>query len=327
MIDRTTPDATSPDTRRDDRDHRTQPGSPESTPAGADHLTGQPDPTTRFEAERARLRSIAYRMLGTPDDADDVVQDAWLRWAAADHETIREPAGWLTTVTTRLAIDRLRSAQHQREIYVGPWLPEPVVTADDDPLLATASAESLTLHFLSILERLAPTERAVFLLHDVFGHPFGEVAAMVGRSPAATRQIASRARRRVQDEHKRFDTDLDEADALATAFLTAMVVGDMDGLRELLAPDVVHIADGGPEHRAARRVVHGVDRVARLYVNLAKRVDPDRADVQSVTVNGQRALLVRVDGRPFNLIVIGVEDGMISATISIVNRDKLRRFD
>lgn len=279
-----------------------------------------------FEAERSRLRSIAYRMLGTPDDADDIVQDAWLRWAATDSTTIDEPAAWLTTVTTRLAIDRLRSAQRQRETYVGPWLPEPVTTGDDDPLVRTASAESLTLHFLTVLERLAPIERAVFLLHDVFGHPFDQVAVMVDRSPAATRQIASRARQRVQAERKRFDADPDEADALAAAFLAAMVAGDMDGLKNLLTPDVVHMSDGGPDHHAARRPVRGPDKVARFYINMAKRIDPDRASLETVTVNAQRGMLLRVDGRPTYLMVLGIEGGLISRTLWVVNPDKLRHL-
>lgn len=279
-----------------------------------------------FELERPRLRSIAYRMLGTPDDADDVVQEAWLRWAAADTGAIDEPAAWLTTVTTRIAIDRLRSAQRTRETYVGPWLPEPVATDADDPLLRFASAESLTLHFLTVLERLAPVERAVFLLHDVFGHPFEQVAAMVDRSPAAVRQIARRARERVQADRKRFDADPDQAQELAAAFLTAMAMGDVDGLRRLLTDDVVHLSDGGADHHAARRPVLGPDKVSRLLINLAKRADPEGTTLEPVTVNGQLGVLVRVEEAPRFLMVLGIEQGRVSETLVIVNPDKLSKF-
>lgn len=284
------------------------------------------DATVIFEAERPRLRSIAYRMLGTPDDADDIVQEAWLRWADADQDRVVEPAAWLTTVTTRLAIDRLRSAQRQRESYVGPWLPEPVATADDDPLLTTASAESLTLHFLSVLERLAPVERAVFLLHDVFGHPFEDVAAMVDRSPAATRQIAKRARERVQADRKRFDADPQEAEELATAFFAAMAVGDLDGLRKLLTDDVVHISDGGADHHAARRPVVGPEKVSRLLINIAKRADPETVTLEMVTVNAQRGVLIRIDDAPYMLMVLGIEHGRVSRALAVVNPDKLSHF-
>lgn len=282
--------------------------------------------TAAFEAERPRLAALAYRMLGTPDDADDVVQDAWLRWAAADHDAIAEPAAWLTTVTTRIAIDRLRSARRRREVYVGPWLPEPLpVGGDDDPFAAAATAESLTLGFLTVLERLEPVERAVFLLHDVFGYPFADVAASVDRTEAAARQIARRARERVQAERTRVDADPERAEQLAGAFLGAVVEGDVDALRRLLTDDVLHLSDGGPNRRAARRPVVGADRVARLLVNLAGRIQPG-TQVDPVRVNGELGWYATVDGRPELVLVPSFRDGRVATVLAVLNPDKLARL-
>lgn len=284
------------------------------------------DATTAFEAERPRLAALAYRMLGTPDDADDVVQDAWLRWSAADRSAIEEPAAWLTTVATRLAIDRLRSARRRREVYVGPWLPEPVADAAD-PFLHAASAESLTLAFLTVLERLEPVERAVLLLHDVFGYPFSEVAAHVDRSEAAARQIAKRARDRVQSARPRVEPPPDRATAerLAEAFFAAVAVGDVDALRDMLTDDVVHLSDGGPTRRAARRPVVGPDRVSRLFVNLARRTRPGTR-FDPVLVNGQPALYATVDGEPEILFVPSFRGDKIDNVLAVLNPDKLARF-
>jgi RNA polymerase sigma-70 factor (ECF subfamily) len=281
--------------------------------------------TEVFEAERTRLAALAYRMLGTPDDADDIVQDAWLRWEATDRSTIVEPAAWLTTVTTRIAIDRLRSARRRREVYVGPWLPEPLPAGEDDPFAEVASAESLTLGFLTVLERLEPVERAVFLLHDVFGYPFAEVAASVERSEAAARQIAKRARDRVQAERPRIDADPDHAEELAAAFLGAVIQGDVDALRRLLTDDVVHLSDGGPNRRAARRPVVGADRVARLLVNLASRMEPGTS-VDPVRVNGQLGWYVTVEGRPELVLVPSFRNGRVASVLGVLNPDKLARF-
>jgi len=283
------------------------------------------DTAATYDAERPRLVALAYRMLGTPDDADDVVQDAWLRWSAADHASIEEPAAWLTTVTTRLAIDRLRSARHRREVYVGPWLPEPVAEAGD-PYLAAASADSLTLAFLTVLERLEPVERAVLLLHDVFGYPFADVAAHVDRTEAAARQIAKRARERVRSAHPRVDPAPDRATAerLAEAFFAAVAVGDVDGLRAMLTDDVVHLSDGGPMRRAARRPVVGPDRVARLFLNLAARTRPGTR-FDPLVVNGQPGLYATVDGEPEVLFVPAFRGERVSSILAVLNPDKLAR--
>jgi RNA polymerase sigma-70 factor (ECF subfamily) len=275
-----------------------------------------------FAAERRRLLGLAYRILGSLTDAEDVVQDAWLRWQSADD--VDKPAAWLTTVVTRLAIDRLRSAQYQREAYVGPWLPEPV-TADPDPAESAALADSLTLGFLTMLERLTPLERAVFLLADVFDEPFTEIATIVGKSPVACRQIASRARRRVRDPHRHVDDETEDHERVATAFVHATVAGDVDAMLTLLAPDVVLVSDGGADRRAARHPVRGADRVTRLVINLTRRFPIDTS-VEMTTVNGEPGLIARRKGRPFYVVVFHVEDGRVRSLLTVLNPAKLRHL-
>lgn len=294
--------------------------------------------TSTFEAERPRLAAIAYRMMGTPDDADDIVQDAWLRWQRADRSMIVEPAAWLTTVTTRLAIDRLTSARARRETYVGPWVPEPLTlgTVDvglaqtsslhDDPSDLIAASESLSLGFIRVLETLSPVERAVFLLHDVFGYRFEEIAATVDRSPAATRQIAKRARDRVRDGRPRVEPDPAEAQALSDAFFAAVVEGEIDRLAAMLTDDVVLVSDGGEHRHAARRPVVGPEKVARLFVNIARRELEPNDELHQVTVNGQHGVYVVRHSEPFLLTMLGWRDGLLAEAISIVEPDKLARF-
>jgi RNA polymerase sigma-70 factor (ECF subfamily) len=275
-----------------------------------------------FAAERRRLLGLAYRVLGSMTDAEDVVQDAWLRWQAAGE--VERPAAWLTTVVTRLAIDRLRSAQHQRESYVGPWLPEPV-TADPDPAESAALADSLTLGFLTLLERLTPLERAVFLLADVFDEPFTDIATIVGKSPVACRQIASRARRRVRDPHRHVDSDAQDHERVAKAFVRATAAGDIEAMLALLAPDVVLVSDGGADHRAARHPVRGADRVVRLLANLMHRIPPD-ASIDSSTINGEPGIVLHRRGRPFVAVVFHVEEGRVASLLTVVNPAKLRHL-
>ncbi len=281
----------------------------------------------RFEVERGRLRAIAYRMLGTPDDADDVVQDAWLRFEGCADD-IERPEAWLTTVVTRLSVDRLRSARTRRETYVGPWLADPVFdveSSDPQPADLAILAESLSLGFLAVLERLSPAERAAFLLHDVFAVPFADIATTLDRSEAATRQLAKRARDHVASARPRYAADPADIAALSDAFLSAALNGDLETLESLLAADVIHVSDGGPHHRAARAPIVGPARVARFFVNLAKRVEPGMA-MHSVRANGQAAVYVTVDGEPYMVLVSNFVDGQLAASFAVRNPDKLRAF-
>jgi RNA polymerase sigma-70 factor, ECF subfamily len=273
-----------------------------------------------FESQRARLFAVAYRMLGSASEAEDVVQDAWLRWEASSSE-VERPAAWLTTVVTRLSIDRLRSAQHQRETYVGPWLPEPV-TDLPGPAESAELADSLTLGFLTMLERLTPIERAVFLLADVFDEPFSDIAAIVGKSPAACRQIASRARRRVRDPVRHVDAGASAGPDVAAAFVQATAAGDIDTLLGLLAPDVVMVSDGGAERHAARRPVRGAERVARLLVNITRRL-PAGVELRMPAVNGEPGIVLSFAGRPFMVMALEIHDGRVQALRSVLNPRKL----
>jgi RNA polymerase sigma-70 factor (ECF subfamily) len=221
-----------------------------------------------FDDERARLLGLVYRMTGSFHDAEDVVQDVWLRWRRADHDDIQNPAAWLTSVTTRLSIDRLRAVERRRADYVGEWLPEPVATSRG-PEETAELAESLTLGFLVLLDQLTPVERAVFLLAEVFAEPYDSIAVTVGKSAAACRQIASRARRKL-DAGRVSDPSAGDS-ALLEQLVVAVMAGDEAALIDLLDPDVVLVSDGGPDRHAARRPVVGPDRVARLVLNLMRR--------------------------------------------------------
>jgi len=267
-----------------------------------------------FQAERHRLWSLAYRMLGIADDADEVMQDAWLRWQTVDRSTVVNPAAWLTTATSRLSLDRLRSAQRRRESYVGPWLPEPVETqrllgsssdyeTDADPAEVAVLAETVSIGFLAVMERLNPVERAVFLLHDVFALPFDEIAPVVDRSPAATRQIAVRARARIEAERPRFAPDPSDVEQLAEAFLRAAASGDQSRLSDLLTEDVVLLSDGGAKARAARHPIVGHARVSRFLTGLARRVSEEFA-FHPVSVNGSFAIYVTLNGEPDSVFMM-----------------------
>jgi RNA polymerase sigma-70 factor (ECF subfamily) len=277
-----------------------------------------------FEAERPRLVGLAYRITGSRIEADDIVQDAWMRWRRAGPDSVERPAAWLTTVTSRLALDRLKAAHRARETYVGPWLPE-AVDSEPGPAEQVELAESLTVGFLTVLERLAPVERVVFLLADVFAVPFAEIADVVGRSPDSCRQIASRARRRVREERPRFTPTDEQAWNVTSAFLAAARAGDLDTLVGLLADDAVLVSDGGPDHRAARRPVVG-DRIPRFLVNVAARI-PAGVDYEIHLVNGQPGAVVRLGGRPVLAIAAAVDGGKVQRLWVIVNPDKLLAID
>jgi RNA polymerase sigma-70 factor (ECF subfamily) len=278
-----------------------------------------------FEEHRRHLFGVAYRMLGSVGEAEDVVQDTWLRWRAASADEVRSPRAFLTTVATRLAIDRLRSAQRRREEYVGPWLPEPLVT-DDDPAATAELADSLSMAFLLVLERLNPVERAVLLLHDVFGYDYDEVAEIVDRTPANCRQIASRARGHLANERPvRPRPSQEEEQRLAFAFAAAAGTGDLATLEGMLAEDVVLWSDGGAARRAARRPVVGRDRVARFIANVAHRVPTD-GRFEYVHLNGEPAVIVRTADGPYMTWSVELVDGTIAAIHAVNNPEKLRHL-
>ncbi len=281
-----------------------------------------------FEAERPRLRAIAYRIVGTPDDADDAVQDAWLRFDSVDLGTIDNPAAWLTTVTTRLAIDRLRASERRRETYVGPWLSEPIddePSPDVSPEHAVMLAESLSLGFMAVLERASPLERAVFILHDVFAYPLADVAGIIERSPAATRQLAKRARDHVHEGRPRFAPEPEDIETLTQLVMAATFEGDVETLESYLAEDVVHISDGGPHYRAARAPIVGPHRVGRFFLGLAKKFEPGM-EFHVVRANGQPAIYLTVNGDPFMLMVTNWHEGKISSSFAVRNAEKLAAF-
>ncbi|MDQ2786383.1 MAG: RNA polymerase sigma-70 factor [Chloroflexota bacterium] len=280
-----------------------------------------------FNAYRPLLFSIAYRMLGSAMDAEDIVQEAFLRWQQHDPAAVTSPKSYLTTVVTHLSIDYLRSARVRREEYVGQWLPEPLVTderaVDADPV---ALAESLSMAFLMLLERLTPIERAVFLLHEVFAYPFDEIALIVGKSRANCRQIALRARRHLGAERPRFISHQEEQERLTEQFMRACTSGDLKALLTLLADDVTAYADGGGKVAAARRAIHGSDRVGRFFIGIAAKAPPTFS-FHIATINGQPTLLGELDGCPYAVYALEVAAGRIRAIRTVINPDKLHGLE
>lgn len=275
---------------------------------------------------RPYLFAVAYRMLGTVGDAEDVVQDALVKMHAAAPAEVRSERAYATTVVSRLALDRLRSARVRREAYVGTWLPEPVL-AEPEPAERAELRESLSTAFLVVLETLSPVERAVFLLHDVFEVPYAEVAGVVDRTEANCRQLAVRARRHVAERRPRTDPPGPRGDELLRRFLAALEEGDVDGLRALLAEDVVFAGDGGGTAPAVRRPIHGAVQVARFMVGLGRQAARLGLPVELVSVNGGPGLLVRDPlGRLLNVVSLHVVDGRVAALHSVLNPDKLRHL-
>ncbi|HEX7048588.1 MAG TPA: RNA polymerase sigma factor SigJ [Longimicrobiales bacterium] len=275
---------------------------------------------TDFERHRARLFGIAYRMLGSAADAEDVVQDAYLRWHQA--ESVRSAEAWLVAVVTRLSIDRLRRAAMEREAYEGNWLPEPIATPAPDRNAELAS--DLSMAFLVLLERLGAEERAAFLLREVFGAPYAEIARVLGKSEAACRQVVHRARARVRGEKRRHAAPADGRERLVERFRTALSAEDEDALLALLAPDVVWVSDGGGKAPAARRVVSGAVRVARLAIGF-QRMGRGRVAHEPAWINGEPALLTLADGWTLFTTSFAIADGRITAVYRVLNPDKLRR--
>jgi RNA polymerase sigma-70 factor (ECF subfamily) len=279
-----------------------------------------------FTETRPLLFSIAYRMLGSVADAEDIVQDAYLRWQRTSDLEVREPRAYLTTVVTRLAINQLQSARAQRETYVGPWLPEPLVTEHvPDSSAAVELAESLSMAFLVMLERLSPIERAVLLLHDVFDFDHAEIARIIDKSEANCRQLLSRAKKHVVADEARFDADRELAARLAERFTDAARAGDLDAMLAVLAEDITLWADGGGKvPGAALQPIHGAGAVARFIIDRTERTaSPGRA-TRAVQFNGQPGFVIYMSGRPLTALIFHVRDARIRTLYAVGNPDKLR---
>ncbi|MEV5341678.1 RNA polymerase sigma-70 factor [Streptomyces sp. NPDC052676] len=282
--------------------------------------------TDLFEEHRPLLLGVAYRMLGRVADAEDVVQDTWLRWAGADRSAVRETRAYLVRVTTRLAIDRLRQIKARGETYVGPWLPEPYVTAYEDTVPDAAEravlADSVSLAVLVVLESLSPLERAVFVLREAFGYPYAEIAALLDRGEPAVRQMAARARKHVDERRPRYDVDPAQRRDLTERFLTAAAEGDLTGLMALLAPDVRLVGDSGGKSRAPLRVIESADKVGRFLIGAAEQRGP--VSFRPAEINGGPAVVVLDGDRVDSVLQVDVLDGRVQSVYIIRNPDKLR---
>jgi RNA polymerase sigma-70 factor (ECF subfamily) len=276
-----------------------------------------------FEENRGYLRSVAYRMLGSVAEADDAVQEAWLRMSRSDAEEVENLRAWLTTVVARVCLDALRSRRARREDYVGSWLPEPIVSTDpeSDPEREALLAESVGLALLVVLDTLTPPERLAFVLHDMFGVPFDEIAGIVDRSPDAARQLASRARRRVQGASADTEPDLDRQREVVDAFLAASRAGDFDALLEVLDPDVVFRIDGGGVPARSRSPIVGATAVARQVLD---RGTPLAPLARPAVVNGAAGAVVQIGGRPFAVVSFAVRRGRIAEIDVVADPEKLR---
>lgn len=284
--------------------------------------TSPADPDA-YAALRPRLFAIAYRMLGTRADAEDVLQDAWLRWHRADQAALQSAEAWLVTVVTRLAIDRLRAAKTEREAYVGWWLPEPLVAVDErTPEAAAELAGELSMALLWVLERLSPEERAAFLLRQVFDHDYAEIAALLDKSEAACRQMVHRASERLQQERPRFDVPRDVHHRVVERFMHAARSGQTEAIRALLADDVQLVGDGGGKVPSFMEILRGAHRIASLYGELWKR-HPDRVVYRMVQVNGEPGLLRYVEGRLESAQAFVTDGERIVAIYAVRNPDKL----
>ncbi|HEX9866066.1 MAG TPA: RNA polymerase sigma-70 factor [Acidimicrobiia bacterium] len=279
--------------------------------------------TDPFVTHRSLLFTVAYEMLGSAADAEDVVQETWLRWADVDKTDVRDPRAYLVRIVTRQALNRLRTLSRRREDYVGEWLPEPLLThpdVADDVVLA----ESVSMAMLTVLETLGPIERAVFVLREVFDTPYDEIAGAVGKTPATVRQIIHRAREHVAARRPRVHVDLAEQQAVIERLLAVLNSGDIQDLLDLLAPDVVLVADGGGQVAAARHPLEGADRVA-AFLSGFERIAPV-AEVKIVWLNGAPAVRIDLEGELDTALSLVIEDGRISRIYAVRNPDKLARL-
>jgi RNA polymerase sigma-70 factor, ECF subfamily len=293
-----------------------------------------PSSADEFEDERPHLLAVAYRMLGSRAEAEDAVQEAWLRYAKVrEGGQIHDLRGWLTTVTGRICLDVLKSARVRREAYPGQWLPSVFVDPDGDPARRVEMSDQVGLALLVVLERLTPEQRVAVVLHDAFGMPFADVATVLNTTEDAARQHASRGRRAVAAGGVRHNADLAEQRRVLTAFLEAAGSGDLQALAAVLAPDVVTVGDGGGYVSSAPRPIEGADRVARFWLGLfsTRQIDIASLAIEPVLVNGDSGLLVRgtlADGRPLLSVVgVAVADGMITGVFNQMNPDKILLSD
>ena len=281
-----------------------------------------PDPAAAFDPLRPKLARIAYRMLGSVADAEDVVQDAFLRWMATDRSAVRQPESFLRRTVTRLCLDQLKSARRRREVYPGEWLPEPVIDTEDD------QPDDVTLPLMMALERLSPLERAAFILHDVFGVEFDEVAKTIGRDPAATRQLAARARSHVREDRPRFDLPKEKGLEIAEAFFNASRSGDMTALGRLLAADVSMHSDGGGKKPAAMKPFLGFDAVMKLHASLAKFFAENGSRfLRFAVINGLPGFVTMEADDTLQTTALDIRDGKIFGIYVMRNPDKLKQVE
>ncbi|TDC51082.1 RNA polymerase sigma-70 factor [Jiangella ureilytica] len=281
--------------------------------------------TDAFVAHRNLLFTVAYEMLGSAADAEDVLQETWLRWSGVDQGTVRDPRAYLVRIATRQALTRLRTLHRRKEDYVGPWLPEPLLTAPD-VAEDLELADSVSMAMLLVLETLTPTERAVFVLRDVFALEYDEIAAAVDKTPVAVRQIAHRAREHVAARRPRSAASRTDTRAALDAFQRAVETGDLQGLLDILAPDVVALGDGGGVAQAVRKPVVGAKKVGNLLRAGVTRFGAEMT-VEPVQVNGYPALLARIGGRLDGILTVRVDDGLVTGLYYVRNPEKLSRVE
>jgi RNA polymerase sigma-70 factor, ECF subfamily len=287
-------------------------------------MTQTGDRLAAFNQYRSLLFSIAYRMLGSVADAEDILQESFIRWQGSDAANIHSERAFLVTIVSRLCINHLQSARVQREEYVGQWLPEPLVTdRATDPFSAICVDESLSLAFLVLLERLTPLERAVLLLRDVFDYDYAEIARTIGKGEANCRQILRRARERITEMRPRFKPSVEKKEEFLTKFLEASASGDLNGLVALLAADATLHADGGGQAPAVLNVVSGADRVARAILGGLSKLVPRNITLQRMQINGEPGIVSYLDGRPFSVVMLGVTDDCIQTVYVVTNPEKL----
>ena len=304
------------------------PDSNSETSGGADAPGAQDRFVAAFEEQRGLLTGVAYRMLGSVSDAEDMVQEAWLRWTRADTAAVKTPRSWLLTVVTRLCLDRLKSARVQREEYYGTWLPEPLVE-QAAPGRSAEVDESVSIALLLVLEKLSPVERAGFLLHEVFGHTFEEIGEILDKPAANCRKMVSRARERVRAEKPRFATTSGEHEELLKRFLTACRGGEMEPLMELLEESVALHSDGGGKVAAVPKALIGRELVAKFFVKVTQGLAKTVAnpEFRFTSFNGAPGVLICGDGRPLTALSLEIHEGKITAIFAQRNPDKLRAFE